>query len=415
MNSIEIELLEKAQKYKESIILYKDLYSMCEMKEFKEIPLLRKKDLIEDQKRFPPFGSGIGEYACRLKRIHRTTGTSDMPLLLALTQNDINNVIATGRKAFENVGVSKGDVVINCMNYCMWMGGFMDHQSLESTEATVIPYGVGNTENLIQLIKTIPNVCIHATPSYLGKIEKVAKEKFGLEPYELKIHKGFFGGEGGLADKSFRDKLEKRWGMEIYDANYGMSEVMSIIASEGQEKEGLHFIASETLYPELYVDGKASNRNIKVGNVGELVLTHKCKETQPLMRYATGDIIEIINVEEMDVINKFTFKVVGRSDDMLVVKGINFYPASIRNIVSEYEELTGNYQIQVLEKGIVDYVKLLVEKNSTNNNVDYSELKRKLSIAIRKKYFVSCDVEFVDNLVKEENKLKLVKKVESFE
>lgn len=417
MNEIEKELLRKAVDYSHTIEMYKELYAGCKYDNFFELPFLRKKDLIEDQKKYPPFGSGTKNCIDQIKRIHRTSGTSDVPLLLALTDNDIKNVVATGKKAFVMAGLLQCDVVINCMNYCMWMGGFMDHQSLEATGAAVIPYGVGNTENLIQIIRSVPNVCIHATPSYLGIIEKVAREKYKISPLDLHIKKGFFGGEGGLDDERYRSKLEEKWGMDIYNANYGMSEVMSIIASEGKEKNGLHFIAGDTLYPELYVREKQTALNcfIRKGAVGELVLSNRCKESQPLIRYATGDVIEILDAEENGEVLNFRFKVIGRSDDMLVVKGINFYPAAVHALISRYPEFTGNYQIQVRENGIIDYVRLIVELNDSYEADVCARLKSVLKDDIRRKYFVSCDIELTDQIERQENKLQLVKKVEKFE
>lgn len=417
MNKIEDELLKKARGYKSSIKMYDNLYDGNQLKEFSELPLLHKRDLINDQKNYPPFGSGVVGYKNKIKRVHRTSGTSSIPLLLALTENDIKNVIATGKRAFSLAGLTENDIVINCMNYCMWMGGFMDHQSLEATGATVIPYGVGNTDNLIQIIRQIPRVCIHATPSYLGNLEKTAREKYGISPAELQIKKGFFGGEGGLDDLNFRNRLEKKWGMDIYNANYGMSEVMSIIASEGKDKNGLCFVAGETLYPELLDRGEqnASNRFLKKGAIGELVLSNRCKESQPLLRYATGDLIEIIDAEECEAIQNFKFKVIGRSDDMLVIKGINFYPVVLRELISTYKEFTGNYQVQIMEKGIIDYIRLIVELNNQYNAEHCELLRNSLKNAIRRKYFVSCDIKLTSHIESQDNKLQLVRKVDRFE
>jgi phenylacetate-CoA ligase len=417
VNEIEKELLRKAVEYSYTIEMYRMMYAGRRYDNFFELPFLRKKDLIEDQKKYPPFGSGVTNYINQVKRIHRTSGTADVPLLLALTDNDIKNVIATGKKAFIMAGISENDVVINCMNYCMWMGGFMDHQSLEATGAAVIPYGVGNTENLIQIIRSIPDVCIHATPSYLGTIERIAREKYGITPFDLHIKKGFFGGEGGLDDENYRNKLEEKWGMDIYNANYGMSEVMSIIASEGKEKDGLHFIAGEKLYPELYIKEKkiALNNFIRKGAVGELILSNRCKESQPLIRYATGDVIEILDAEENEEVLNFRFRVKGRSDDMLVVKGINFYPNAVQTLISEYAEFNGNFQIQVMGKGIIDYVRLIVELNDSYEANICEGLKNMLKNDIRRKYFVSCDIELTKQIERLGNKLQLVKRVEKFE
>ncbi len=419
MNEIEKNLWRKAQEYFALSALYKEKYKSSPQ-DFSSIPLLRKQDLLADQAKYPPFGSNVSVTFAKVSRIHRTSGTSTKPLLLTLTQRDLEQVIATGRKAFLNVGLTEDDTVINCMNYCMWMGGLMDHQSLESTGAAVIPYGVGHTENLVELLYTIKNVCIHSTPSYLSVIERVAREKYNLDPRELHISKALLGGEGGASDCEYRRKMEDTFGMRIYDANYGMSEVMSIVASQHREKAGLVFVAGETLYPELLVkraDGgwTISNQNIKDGMIGELVLSNLKKESQPLLRYGTGDILEIIHCDEDIPVKNFSFRVLGRSDDMIVVKGINFYPASIRDIVAKFPMGTGNYQIKILNQSTVDYVRLLVELRDVAGIDGLEDFRQKIVDDIRKKYFVLCDVFFVEKLAAGKNKIGLVERCDSFD
>ncbi len=288
----------------------------------------------------------------------------------------------------------------------------MDHQSLEKTGAAVIPYGVGHTENLVELICSIPNVCIHSTPSYLRRLEEVAAEKFQLQPRQLGIKKGFFGGEGGLQNKEYRKRLEEIWGMEIYDANYGMSEVMSIIASEDYRKDGLVYIAGDVIYPELLSgsgENTVSNENIVPGAVGELVLSNLNKEAQPLLRYATGDIVEILErKEENGICTAFRFRVTGRVDDMLVVKGINFYPAVVQNVISKYKECTGGYKIIVKDEAMIDEVKLLIE---TERGLQKEVPVQKIQKEIRSKYFVNCKIELTEHILNTGNKAKLVERI----
>ncbi len=420
MNEIESQLLQKAQAYFISSDLYKRKYETYP-EEYSSIPILRKEDLLRDQEMNPPFGSNVLVPFNQVSRIHRTSGTSTKPLLLTLTKNDVDNVIATGRKAFLNVGLSKDDVVVNCMNYCMWMGGFMDHQSLEATGATVIPYGVGHTDNLVELIYSIKNVCIHSTPSYLSVIEKVAKEKHHWDPKDLKIKKALLGGEGGASNDEYRRKIEDTFRTRVFDANYGMSEVMSIIASENKDAEGLVFVAEETLYPELLVKiddnhEVTSNLNIKAGAIGELVLSNLKKQAQPLLRYSSGDIVEIIDVVNGESpIKSFRFKVIGRSDDMIVVKGINFYPASIRDIISKCSISTGNYKVIISNQITVDYIQLLVEVKQFKTDAEMEIIKNDIVNSIRRKYFILCDLKFVDRLSSGNNKVGLIERSGNFE
>ena len=409
--NIKKEIFNKIKFYVNSSNFYKNVYADLHLNEFSDIPLISKKDILLDQAMNPPFGSNVIVERKDIARIHRTSGTSGKPLLLSLTQNDINNVVKAGMRAFKTAGMESNDIVINCMNYCMWMGGFMDHMSIEATGATTIPYGVGRTENLIDLLLSMDKPSIHSTPSYLNIISKVLKEKYNKRPIELGISKGFFGGEAGMQDRNFREKIEEEWGMKAMNANYGMSEVMSIIGSECKNHDGLHFTADEVLYPELrFIDSKnASAENIKTGSVGELVLTNLNKEAQPLVRYCTGDVIEVISTEPCSCgEHSFRFKVIGRCDDMLVIKGINFYPESIRTIISSYEELTGNYKILVPEGAIVDQIKILIQKADKNAS---KSLIEEIKNEIKNRFFISPVIELVDDIEQNGNKQKIVERV----
>lgn len=414
--SVEEVILKKVEELLKKSNFYKRIYNGKKFKHFKDIPLINKNDLLLDQKLYPPFGSNLIVPIQKINRLHRTSGTSNTPLILGLTKQDVYTIAKTGAKAFKVAGMEPGDIVFNCMNYCMWMGGGMDHLSIEETGAVAIPYGVGNTENLIQLMLDLKPVCIHATPSYLSIIEKVAKEKFNIGVRELSIKKGFFGGEGGMQDKTLRDNIEKKWNMQAFDANYGMSEAMSIMGAECKYKNGLHFTAQEVLYPELKLEETdiCNNNNIQKGVIGELVVTNLEKEAQPLIRYATGDIIEIISTEVCECGEKsFRFKVVGRRDDMIVVKGINFYPESIREIITQFEVCTGNYSVLIPESKLVDRIKLMIEIKT--KDIDKENLGKIISKKIRSKYFVTCMIEFVTYLEVEGNKQKIVKKIKSLE
>lgn len=415
-NNIKHNILKRA---KELILIsdfYSRIYKNIDLTDFNQIPLITKKDLLLDQELYPPFGSNVIVDRDKINRLHRTSGTSNRPLMLVLTKNDVSTISKTGAKAFKVAGIKPGDIVFNCMNYCMWMGGAMDHLSIEETGATVVPYSVGNTENLVQLMMDLKGTCIHATPSYLSVIERVALEKFHVTAKELNLKKGFFGGESGMQDKVLRSNIEQNWGMMALDANYGMSEAMSIIGAECFCKNGLHFTAEEVLYPELRIEEKnnVSHDYIKQGAIGELVVTNLVKEAQPLLRYATGDIIEIISTQQCDCgESSFRFKVVGRRDDMLVIKGINFYPESVRDIITQYLECTGNYRVIVPTSDLIDKVKLLIEIKSNNMNLD--NLKSNIIKRIRSKYFVSCEVEFTETLKSNDNKQKLVERINIME
>lgn len=370
-------ILEIIKKVVLSNDFYIEKYKGNEFNSIEEIPFLEKKELIEDQKKYPPFGKLLNCMMNDIIRVHRTSGTSQSPLLIPITLEDEKVIKSVGSKAFRQLGVSKDEIVINCMNYSMWMGGMMDHLSIQESGAIVIPFGVGNTENLIQLILGMEKVSIHATPSYMKIIKNVLMEKFGKNPKDLGLFRGYFGGESALQSNEFREKLEFEWGFQAYNANYGLSEVMSIIGSECQHKKGLHFLADGSLYPEI-VDMKNQSAKIESDAIGELVLTNLNMEAQPLIRYKTGDIIKILSTETCDCgESSFRFEVVGRTDDMIVVKGINFFPESVRNYVCDIESFTGNYRVIAPKGNLIEQFDIEVECHSFNEE-DVERLRKKI-------------------------------------
>lgn len=291
--------------------------------------MTNKQDLLKLQEQVPPFGID-SKYTRYIRRIHRTSGTTAKPLIVALNDIDIDAITTVGARCFRNAGVIDGMRIVHCLNYAGWIGGYTDHASLERAGACVLPWGVGNTEQLIQMILSLNIEAISCTPSYLGVLKKVLKEKFGLNPKQLGLKLGLFGGEAGLQNPSFRQKIEEEWGIDAIDANYGMADVMSIFASENRlTKDGLIFWGKDFLKAQLLIDNHLVD--IKKGLQGELVLSTLynggliCRED-----YRTGDVIEVLSDGE-----NFRFQILGRADEMLVVRGINVYPSTILDVATK--------------------------------------------------------------------------------
>jgi len=405
----ETELLELARQYEEKSPFYHNLYKGLGFERFTEIPFTTKRMLLDDQLRNPPFGSNVCVERQKVARLHRTSGTTMKPLTLVLTAKDVEQVILAGSCAFKTAGMDENDIVFNCMNYCMWMGGFMDHQSMEATGAAVVPYGVGNTENLIAMLLEIDSPCIHATPSYLAVLRQVLHEKFALPPESLGLKKGFFGGEAGLQDKGFRKKIEDEWQMRAINANYGLSEVISILGAECSCRDGLHFTAWPFLHVEIIDPASGTALPFAAGTRGELVLTHLAREAQPLIRYRTGDMIEVVATDTCPCGNEgFRFVTRGRSDDMLVIKGINFYPESIRSILSQYPECTGAYVVTVPDRQPLDEIAVRVEVQAGEQG--NQSLAEEIQKRIRERLFITAEITLVEHLAGGGNKIRLVER-----
>ena len=328
-------------------VLNKAKYNSKNFK-FTNIPFLTKQDLLNDQKNKKPFGEILSVDDKEILRIHKTSGTSTAPLMICLTKKDIESAIEIGAKSFKQAGLNKNDRIIHCLNFNMWSGGVTDYHSLEKSGAICVPFGTGNTEMLIETIKKLRVNAISCTPSYIFKIYDKCKE-LGINFKSLGLKKGFFGGENFIQISNMRKIIEKKFGISAMDANYGLSEVLSIIGGENQKKNGLIFNAQGILYPEI-IDKKGKNLKIKKGVEGELVLTALKKEAQPLFRYRTNDTIKILESfnDSEDGLERFRFKIIGRTDEMFNIKGVNFFPESISSLFHHIKQplLATKYKVK---------------------------------------------------------------------
>ena len=317
-----------------------------------------KQDLLTRQDQCPPFGINP-DFVRYIRRIHRTSGTTATPLFVALNDVDIDAITTVGARCFRNAGVVDGMRVVHCLNYAGWIGGYTDHASLERAGACVLPWGVGNTEQLIQMILSLKIEAISCTPSYMNILKAVLQDKYGMHPYQLGIKLGLFGGEAGLQNASFRKRIEQEWQMDAIDANYGMADVMSIFASENRiRKDGLTFWGQDYLSPQLLVNGNLLP--ITTGSKGELVLTTLYKGGLiERTNYRTGDVIEVL--EDGDF---FRFRVIGRADEMIVIRGINVYPSTISELATRAMNEFGLdfiWQLLVSKDNPIDQVELSIQ------------------------------------------------------
>jgi len=334
------------------------------LEEFPEAPLIDKEMLRESQRFHPPFGDYLAAAPDRIARIHRTSGTTGTAMNLALSAKDARETALVGARAQTASGLGPGHRVVHCLNYPLWMGGYTDHATLEATGAAVIPYGVGETQGLIRAIRELGITAISCTPSYPAVLERVIAEHFPeLRPRDLGLKLGLFGGEAGLDDPDFRRRLETTWGFAARNANYGVTDVFCNFAGQSELDSDLHFMALDVLYPELIDPASGAVRPWREGEGGELVLTHLSRDCQPLVRFRTGDIILLTGTGTARCGRSAPrFRVVGRSDDMVVVRGINVFPAQIAAVINQHEAFSGEYRILLEGGGPYDLLPVEVER-----------------------------------------------------
>lgn len=317
------------------------------LKDIAELPLSDKAALRRSQPAHPPFGDYLASSPTQVTRLHRTSGTTGQAMNLAMSASDCEMTEIVGGRAQSLAGLRPGMTVVHCLNYQMWMGGLTDHLTLERTGATVVPFGVGGTELLINTIIETKITAISCTPSYPAVLERVLDQKFpGLAPRDLGLKLGLFGGEPGVDDPAFRERLTNVWGLQPRNANYGVSDVFCNFASECEHDRALHFVAHDVLHAELIDPEAGTLLPFQAGQEGELVLTHLARDCQPLVRFRTGDIIQIENTDPCRCgCTGFRFRVIGRSDDMVVVRGLNMFPTMVAAVVAGFDALSGDYRI----------------------------------------------------------------------
>lgn len=317
----------------------------------------------------------------------RTSGSSGNPLSIAMNSVDFEWITDVGAKCYINAGVKPGMKIIHCLNFQMWAGGFVDCTSLMKAGAAVFPYGVGNTKELINTIMYYDIEGISCTPSYMRRIKEVLREEFNMSPKHLGLKYGFFGGESGLQNPTFKKSIEDEWGIEALNANYGSADTISIFASENYNtKDGLQFMADEIARASIKVGDKILPP--RKGLVGELLITTVyggglINRTN----YNIGDIVEVTS----DGPN-FKFNVLGRSDEMVIIRGLNVYPSAIRDIVAEVGMVHGKndlaFQLHVSKEDPIEDAYLVID-DGEENHVSYmiaeeiqKELRNRLSLTI---------------------------------
>jgi len=265
------------------------------------------------------------------------------------------------------------------------MGGVTDHFNLETTGATVFPFGVGNSRQLVRVIREAGINAISSTPSYPRYLEGIVREELGIDPRDLGLELGLFGGEPGLENPAYRQRIENTWGMKAQNANYGVSDVLCNFAAVCRENYQLHFLGTGALLFQLIDPETGEDLPIEEGTVGEMVLTHLDKEAQPLVRYRTSDVLEILGVGPCSCGRTgLRFRVVGRADDMVHVKGINVFPNGIARVLeSMVPEVTGEFQIVLDHPPPYAHLNITVESGAQKGAEDQENLKERIAMKLK--------------------------------
>lgn len=323
-----------------------DLHTLADLAKF---PFMTKLDLRDHY----PFGL-FAVPRDKVARLHASSGTTGKSVVVGYTQNDLNNWADLIARSLRAAGVRAGDMVQNSYGYGMFTGGLGAHYGIERAGCTVVPMSGGQTEKQVQQIMDFKPDAIMVTPSYSLVIAEEF-ERQGIKPEDISLKVGIFGAEPW--GEGMRAEIERKLGIDAIDI-YGLTEVMGPgVACECIETKDGPVIWEDHFYPEI-IDPE-TGEVLPDGSEGELVFTSLTKEAFPVIRYRTRDLTKLLSPTARSF--RRIGKITGRSDDMLIVRGVNVFPTQIEEQILRDKRLAGVYQIQLSRDGHLDSVEIRCE------------------------------------------------------
>ena len=346
------------------------------------IPFTYKADL-RDGYPFGMFARPLPEVA----RIHASSGTTGKATVVGYTKTDIDNWAGLMARSMHSAGARPGDVILNAYGYGLFTGGLGAHYGAERLGATVVPMSGGSTERQIALIMDLGATVLCATPSYALAMAEVAEQQ-GVDLRKSALRVGVFGAEPW--SNAMRAEIEERLALKAIDI-YGLSEIMGPgVACECPAQAGLHGWEDHFLFEVLDPETQAP---VPEGDAGELVITTLTKQALPMLRYRTRDITRITTAPcDCGRTHLRILRITGRSDDMLIIRGVNVYPSQIEAVLVGRPMIAPHYQLLVERRGTLDHVTIEVEAQLGVDAQAYPSIARDVRHHVKSMVGITTDV-----------------------
>jgi len=326
-------------------------------------------------------------------RFHVSSGTTGKPTVVGYTRGDVDCWTTSLARSLTACGLGRGDIIQVSYGYGLFTGGLGLHYGAEEIGASVIPMGVGNTERQIELMIDLKATAIACTPSYLLHMNEVAKKMGVSVKDDTCLKAAILGAEPWSLET--RKRIESTMGIKAYDI-YGTSELSGPLFTECEEQNGIHVWADHFLVEVIDKNGDP----VKEGQRGEMVVTTLSKEALPLIRYRIGD-ITILNSKECECgrTHPRIMRILGRADDMLIIRGINVFPSQIESVLMTIPEVGEHFQILAERNGELDELTVRVEVTKaafSDKLADLMKLEKKIGYELQKVLNLSTKVELVE-------------------
>lgn len=359
------------------------------IEDIRKLPFTTKQDLRDNY----PIGLQAAAQS-EIVRIHASSGTTGNPTVVGYTRRDLEIWSESAARAFTAYGVTRDDVFSVGYGYGLFTGGLGAHYGVEYVGATVIPTSTGNTEKHLRLLRDLKVTGIACTPSYALYLAE-AMEKRGMTADDISLRIGAFGAEPWT--EKMRQEIESRLGLKAYNL-YGLSEIIGPgVSYECECKNGSH-ISEDHFYPEI-VDPETLEP-LPYGTQGELVFTTLTKTGMPLIRYRTRDLCSLMDGKcGCGRTNVRMTRIIGRCDDMLIIRGINVFPSQVESVILEMPEFEPVYLMVVDRAGCLDTLQVQVEVRRDFISDELGEmlrLRKKLADRLKSVLSISADVKLME-------------------
>jgi phenylacetate-CoA ligase len=378
-----------------------------------ELPFTVKEELRDSQVSSPPLGRHAAVPLSEVVRVHASTGTTGRASWVGLTARDVQTWTQITARALECEGLEPSDVVVHAASLALFVGGLPVKDAVEHVGATLVPIGTGASERAIMAFQTLGCNVLHSTPSYAIYLADYVRERYEIDPRQLGVTKVMVGGEPGGGEPAVRPRIEGDWGARVTEG-MGNADVAPIMFAECPERQGMHFTAQGDVLIELIDPVSGETRAFDEGAEGELVYTAVTRECCPLLRFRSRDHVVVLGTECACGRRGPRIRCIGRTDDMLIVLGVNVFPSAVHDLVASlHPQVTGAMQVLLSKPGPRVEPPLRVVVEYGHQATELAELQGELQKLIRGRLLVSAEVELVPpgTLPRSEMKTQLIKRL----
>lgn len=398
------------RKFMASGFFPEDFKSLADLK---KLPFTTKDELRESQALHPPLGDHVAAPMEKIIRIHSSSGTTGQPSFVGITRHDREVWTEITARSIYTQGIRKDDIVLHAVGLTFFVGGLPVKDAIEAIGAAFVPIGTGASDRVVGTAQLLRANVLHCTPSYALYLSDYVRSKLNMDPSRLGLKKIISGAEPGAGIPSIRKKIQEDFGCVLTEG-LGNSDGAPIIFGECPSQKGMHFCAQEFILCELIDPETGEVLEMKDHATGELVYTMIDRECCPLIRFRTRDRITVWTSRCECGRRSFRVRCIGRTDDMLILLGVNVFPSAIKDVVASLgPRTTGEIQVLLDKPGPSVEPPMKIQVEHSKAVTDLSALKRDIENLLKEKLVFKADVHLVPEgaLPRYEMKAKLIRKL----